>query len=174
MNLKTSFLIEIPKRAQTCCKCQTPFKGGEEYQTALFEGAQDVPFERCDFCLPCFQKNVKENADSLPLSTWKSVVPMKKEESPLPKQKDDRAMYLLKEALAKNDEQSIEEAFILALYLARKRILAMRQEVPLENQRKGLVYEVLETEEMLCVPKVPLNELAIEKVQEELAKKFRS
>lgn len=171
MNLNSPFAIEIPRRALTCCGCQKPFIGGEEYHTALVEGSDELPLERKDFCLDCWKKDTNKHSETK--STWKSIVPKKKEESDLPKQKDERALYLLKESIALNTDAGNEEAFILALYLARKRIIALRQEVLIENSRKCLIYEHLDTEEMLCVPKIPLDQLAIQRIQTELAKKFK-
>jgi len=68
------------------------------------------------------------------------------------------------------EEESIQ-AFVLAIYLERKRLLFFRREIEQEGHSMNL-YEVAETEEMLCVKKVPLSALQIDKVQRELAKKL--
>lgn len=165
------FQIEIPKRASRCFKGGEQLNQGESYYSALISGEKEHVYQRQDYCLLCWEGNHEKIPGML--SSWKSAVPFKKEESELPKQRDERALYLLKEALADQENPAAkEEAFVLALYLARARLMTLRQEM-----KKGEVpfslYEVLETEEMLCVPKISLSELRIEKVQQELSKKFK-
>lgn len=162
--------IEIPKRASHCFKGGELLNQGDSYYSALILGQNEHVYQRQDYCLTCW----KECGQSIPAmaSSWKSIVPKKKEKSELPKRRDDRALYLLKEALANLEaEGAKEEAFVLSLYLARRRLIAVRQELMKEGKPFSL-YEVAETEEMFCIPKISLSELKIEKVQQELSKKF--
>ncbi len=172
MTAKIPFQIEIPRRGQVCLHGQEPFTGGMEYYSVLLDGVAEGAYERQDYCSQCWDQLAKQNAISKSLSTWKSNVPMKKEASDLPKQRDARALYLLKEALKNNEPESCAEAFVLALYLARKRLMYQRQEIKLADGKPALIFEVAETEEMLCVRRIPVSELQVEKVQIDLAKKF--
>lgn len=170
------FQIEIPKRATCCVKGGEPLLQGAEYYSALVRGEGDEVYHRQDYCHSCWEKHNSDNPDHLHInSSWKSTVPLKKEVSELPKQRDARALYLLKEALHDQDTSAkIAEAFVLALYLARRRLIYLRQEMKREGKLPICFYEVAETEEMLCVPKIPLSDLQVETVQLELAKKFNA
>lgn len=167
------FQIEIPKRATCCIKGGEPLLQGSDYYSALVRGESEEVYQRQDYCLACWEKT-SDQVSHLS-SSWKSTVPLKKDGSELPKRRDERALYLLKEALANQDSsQSIAEAFILSLYLARRRLVFLRQEMKREGKLPVSIYEVAETEEMLCVPKIALSDLHVEKVQLELAKKFKA
>jgi len=162
------FQIDIPKRASCCFKGGEPLTHGSEYCSALIKN-EDESYQRQDYCLTCW----KEIQNHLASHSWKSAVPLKKEASELPKHRDDRAFYLLKEALSSpHHDQNIAEAFILALYLARRRLIYLRQEIHQEGKLPVNVYEVAETEEMLCVPKISISALEVEKIQVALAKKM--
>ena len=145
---------------------------GAEYYSALFRGENENVCHRHDFCLACWNK---EDCCSgvVHISSWKSVVPHKKDASELPKKRDERALYLLKEALCE-PENNHAESFVLALYLARRRLIFLRQEMKLEGKPPLCIYEVRDTEEMICIPKIPLSELEVEKLQMGLAKKFNA
>lgn len=134
---------------------------------------EDDQYTRKDYCLNCW------NTDGLSSSArqgsyWKGVVPAKKAASEIPKQRDARALHLLKENLLCNHDEDAAETFILSLYLARRKRLLFRKEMVMHNGQPGTLYEIPETEEMLLTPKLKLSELEIEKLQLLLAKKFQS
>jgi hypothetical protein len=165
------FQIEIPKRATTCIKGGESLVQGMEYYSTLIRAEGEEEYQRHDYCLACWEKTVDQAMQS---SSWKSVVPTKKDGSELPKRRDERALYLLKEVLRdKENESSEAEAFVLSLYLARRRLIFFRQEMKKRDNKPVNIYEVAATEEMLCVPKFEISELPIEKIQLELAKKFK-
>lgn len=170
------FQIEIPKRAACCMKGGEPLLQGSNYYSALVKGIDgDESYQRRDFCSVCWEKIANSQDPQRIVSSWKSTVPLKKELSELPKRRDERAFYLLREALAdQENSKAMEEAFVLALYLARRRLIFLRQEIKREGRSSVSIYEVAETEEMLCVPKIILSDLHVEKVQLELAGKFNA
>ena len=169
------FQIEIPKRAPCCIKGGEPLLHGSEYYSVLVLGESEGIFRRQDYCLSCWEQSADLNVSQQMNSSWKSTVPLKKEASELPKRRDDKALYLLKEILANQESKStIAEAFVLALYLARRRLIFLRQEMKREGKLPVCIYEVADTEEMLCVTKISLSDLHIEEVQLELAKKFNA
>ena len=164
------FQIEIPKRATSCIKGGELLAQGMEYYSTLVRGDGEEDFQRHDYCPACWEKANQ----TMQSSSWKSVVPFKKDGSELPKRRDERALYLLKEVLRdKENENSALEAFVLSLYLARRRLIFFRQEMKKRDNKTVSIYEVAETEEMLCIPKFEISELPIEKIQLELAKKFK-
>ena len=167
------FQIEIPRRSQFCAERQEKFEPGMDFYSALWDGENESSYLRKDFCPACWECFLQGQSFDTMRSYWKSKIPLKKEESPLPKQRDERALYLLKEALSKGGADDQAEAFILALFLARRRLVLLRQEFTRDNGLVKMVYEVPTTEEMLCVQKFALSDLQIEKIQLELAKKFK-
>lgn len=167
-----AFQIDIPRRASSCSECHENFSPGQGYYSVLGDEEVEGSYPRFDYCQNCWEK--KKNSDDYGHfhSSWSASVPLKKEASELPKQRDARALYLLKQVLNQNEQESSAEAFVLALYLARRRRIYLRQEMKLHNGVPASLYEVAETEEMLCVPRLSLSELQVEKLQAELAKKF--
>ena len=160
----TKFILqpEVPKRKQKCFVGQEAFEAGMEYYSQLSEG-ENGKLNRQDFCLSCWEQWKQQGSDQHE-SYWRSKVLEEKKRAPI--DRNERALDLLKEALQKDDK---EEAFILALYLSRNRRLAMRSQ-----DERWVIYEILDTEEMLAVPKIELSALQIEKVKGSLVPKLGS
>lgn len=152
-------MLKIPRRNGACHAGGEPFTPGMEFTSHLYE-AEKGEMVRKDFCTACSPAE-KEGS----LGRWKGKVPHPKEKK-LPVERNARALELLKLAL---EEKADSEAFVLALYLARARLIALRQEL-----KEQSVYEVLATEEMLAVPRMQLSSLEIEKIQMRLAQQFSS
>jgi hypothetical protein len=142
-----------------------------EFYSVLIEGEEKGLYQRHDYCAPCWTLMDVQAQYPKMISHWKSRVPAKKLVDELPKQRDARVLALLREAILQ--DKSHDEAFVLALYLARKRLIALRQEMTLPDGKPASLYEVLETEDMLCVPRLALSELQVEKVQSSLAKQLK-
>lgn len=172
MSTKSAFQIAIPRRSYACSQCNEPFAAGKTYYSILGEERVEGDYPRLDYCQACWTKQTKSKTPQYS-SAWSAAVPLKKEASELPKQRDARALYLLKQTLNQDDKESNAEAFVLSLYLARRRRLYLRQEMKLQNGHYASLYEVAETEEMLCVPKLALSDLQVEKIQEKLATHFK-
>lgn len=168
------FQIEIPKRASQCLKGGELLVQGMDYYSALIRSENEQVYLRQDYCPKCWEQEGGSQSAQAMNSSWKSMVPLKKEGSELPKRRDERALYLLKDILSSQlSPDTMEEAFVLALYLARRRLIYLRQEMK-RGGKPFCIYEVAETEEMLCVPKISLSDLQVEKVQLELARKFNA
>jgi hypothetical protein len=150
---------------------QEEFLPGMEFYSALVEGEEKGSYQRYDYCAPCWTQLDPQKQHPKLISSWKSKVPIKKLAEELPKQRDARVLVLLKEAILQN--KHLDEAFVLALYLARKRLIALRQEMTLPSGDPASLYEVLETEEMLCVPRLRLSGLQVEKIQQSLAAQLK-
>ena len=157
------FRIEIPRRSATCFKGGETFKAGDPYYSLVKEEEKEKLL-REDYCLACWEKaSINKEA----LTVWKGKVP-KKHEKKQPVDRNLKALELLKEALAKDTPDSHQEAFVLALYLVRFRQIVLRKE--LKNSLS--LYEVIETEEMLTVPKLKLTSAQTKDLQERIAKKL--
>jgi hypothetical protein len=155
--------IEIPRRSHRCNDGGEEITYGMEYYSLLVD-EPNKGYLRFDYCPACWEKNKDK-----PGIHWKSKVPdkanMAQEEQY--KTRNEKALYLLKEAL-KIDSR--DEAFVLGLLLTRCKVLALRQQLEEENMN---LYEVLATEEMLCVPKVALSNIQTETLQADLAQKLK-
>lgn len=174
MNHSAILHIEIPKRSIACTHCQERLTLGMEFHSTLKDSSDEGCYIRQDYCLVCWEKLSSQIDLEVIRSTWKSKIPTKKDASDLPKQRDARAMHLLKEALTRQGIDDYAEAFVLTMYLARKRLIYFRQDLLLEDGQKASLYEVAQTEEMLCVRRITLSTLQIEKIQVALAAKFKS
>lgn len=169
--MKPLFQIEIPRRSSYCARGGETLVPSMEYYSILLENPENG-FHRHDFCPNCWENSAK--LDFLPksVSSWKSIV-MEKKEKFIPQNRDEKILYLLKEALTQEYEDKHVEVFILALYLARRKKLLLRQELQREDGIFNL-YEIADTEEMLCVKKFNLAQIQVEKIQLQLAKKLGS
>ncbi len=167
----SSFYLTIPRRGNQCSKGQETLGPGDEYYSALYDDEVNGGFQRQDFCQSCWEIETALGVSTAARSYWKSRVVVKKEESDACQNRDERAMFLLKEALTRNTPEDIAEAFVLALYLARRRLLYLRRQM-IQGETLINLYETAATEEMLAVRKVAVSELQIAAVQKSLASKL--
>ncbi|MBA3958739.1 MAG: hypothetical protein H0X51_10160 [Parachlamydiaceae bacterium] len=166
------FQIEIPKRGKSCAVAGEEFVAGHDYYSVLI--AEEEGFQRKDFCLVCWNNLEKEKVIENVDSHWKSTVSAQKanNEPVAIKSRDERALELLKIALQNEALEDQVEAFVLALYLARRKLLHLRQEIQRDGQKVNL-YEIVATEEMIAVKRVLVSQLQITAVQTRIAEKLR-
>jgi hypothetical protein len=148
-------LTPIPPRSRRCYKNEEDFYPGGEYYS-LLESIKEG-YKRSDFCPNCWQSESSSGK-----IFWKSRIPEKEPSS----QRYPEALSFLKTLIQTDQESS--QAFILALFLARNRLLRYLKEVQ-ENDEIMLLYEVLETEEILCIKKVELSAIQAEEVRKALS-----
>ncbi len=141
-----------------------------EYVSAILESDQGTL--RKDFCLECWTLHQPAFQLENLKGVWKSRIPMKKDESAPSLNRSEKALELLRLAIKEEGENTASEAFILALYLARLKMLAFREEV-LQKGEPFYVYEVTSTEEMFCIRKIDLSLLEVQVIQEQIAKKLK-
>ena len=157
--MKTLFQIEIPKRGSHCSSCNSLLEPETEYGSVITSADGMV---RKDYCSSCCEQT--EGG----LAHWRGVVPKRMKEEPLPKDREERALVLLKRMLG-DEEASHAEAFVLALYLHRKKMLHLRQEMTRDEGQVYFLYEVVDTEEMLAVPKVKISSSEVDQLQKKVA-----
>ena len=165
--MQLPFSIQIPRRAAVCCSGGEPFLPGAECCSCLCFLEGESRYERQDFCLSCWNTRTLVASDIF----WKSRLPLQKENEPRGREHAAQALSLLKTALGAEGGSARLEAFVLALYLARKRVLASRKELVV-SESPARLYEVLESGEMLYVPEIKLSEVPVPEVQSLLAGKF--
>ena len=166
-----SFSNPIPVRSRLCSHGHEPLSPGMDYHSVLIHG-QEVT--RLDFCSACWEGATKEKYHETESIQWKASVPDRKGKSTSLQEADVQALDWLKEALIEDSEQSQLEAFVLALMLKRRRILVSCREVSSEKKEHFLLFQVVESEEMLIVPKVSLSQVDIQKVQQLLFRKIHA
>lgn len=170
--MKPPFQLDIPKRAQACAKGGEQLTPGMDYYSILVED-DALGLVRHDYCTACWEKGAKAEALANARSQWKSKVVFRKEDdAQMHLNRDEKILYLLREAMKEQTDEAMAETFVLALYLARRRLLYLRQELEEEGHTVQL-YEVAATEEMLAIKKIALSHLQIEKIQQDVAKKLK-
>jgi hypothetical protein len=164
------FKLDIPRRGRTCSHGEERFETDDEYHSVLIDQEEEIV--RRDFCAKCWQE-VGTSQDIAGHTHWKGKVPEKRVEKMLDLSRDEKALELLKEALESEESGAEEEAFVLGLYLERRRLISRRKEVPRDGALFAL-YEVLATEEMLTVKTIPLSQLAVKGIQARIAEKLNA
>lgn len=173
MSMLSGLHIEIPRRNRTCNKAEEPLAPGTIYYSILVEEGKG--YQRQDFCKSCWEKEMREEWVPKASGHWKAQVPAKKNSDAASQKKEERALDLLKEALANKVEEEMAEAFILALYLARRKWLILREEIKQSKEHSLLVYEVSETEEMIAVPRPKsLSQIQVGTIQAKLVEKLKN
>lgn len=152
----------IPRRQRHCVGCQKPFVDKQEYHSTLGD-EENGQFLRRDFCRACYQNEV---AAEKPAVTWKGIVASSAVKKDPSTDHITRLLEQLKETQGKPGQAT--EAFFLALYLARKKAIIFRHEILNTDGRALWIYEVMATEEMLTVEKVPITKLQGAHLQKEV------
>ncbi len=145
--------ITIPRRARHCFHGQEPFTSGAEYVSLIIEEPKDLI--RQDYCMECWNHVQSQLPSKI---YWKAKLPEKSEGNPEELSHNEKVFALLRES------DDVTTCFVLALYLARKKKLILRQDL-----EEAMIYEVPETEEMIVVKKVDLSLLEETKVQQSIA-----
>lgn len=167
-----SFLLSIPRRNPRCARGQELLAPATDYYSVLSE-SEEGGYVRHDFCSACWEASAKQETQQQSKGSWKSRVPAKEAEVLRSADREHFALELLKTALASNSEEDQADAFILALYLTRKRLLQARQQLKQAGGQVVTLYEVVDTEEMLAVKKLPLSQLQVVTLQQRLAEKLK-
>ena len=175
--------LHIPKRQKQCADQGEPLLPGMEIYSLLLDSGDERQLARRDFCSACWSaKRLEASARPDSRGYWKSKIEVKKaiEGS----SRIDRAITLLKELLRSlefekgesvNEQQFLDkegEVFVLSLFLARAKALALRQEF----EKNGLSYqlfEILRNEEFITVKVVRLSHLEIDRLQKSLASQLQ-
>lgn len=172
MTARLPFQLEIPRRSNICAKGNETFTSKQKYYSLIFEDS-DEKLCRNDYCESCWEL-IRHQTDLKIKTFWKSQIPEKKPQSMRAINRDELALELFKEALGKNSDDDAAEAFVLALYLARRKLIAFRQQISREDGISVHLYEINDTEEMVCVRPVALSQLQTDVLQKCIAEKLKS
>lgn len=170
INILPLFQVTIPKRQSQCKHCHGAFSSAMTYYSLL--EPLEAGITRHDYCLPCWELKEKE-AVKTGKTHWKSKVTGKSSsENKSDKTHEAHALNLLRQAAGEKGGEEQAEAFVLALYLARKRYLYLRQQIAQDDGSVIHLYEVAATEEMIPVKRVTLSKLHLEGIQKGIAAKL--
>lgn len=152
---------EIPRRSDQCHKCPIKLAQVNSYYSALQYA--DNSLQRSDYCPACWEEFKQAPQVNSPVCHWHAKSPQPAATTRSPSSHDEWALELLRQQKASHQEQ-----FILALYLARRRILHFRQELE-QNGCLWQLFEVAKSEEILAIPKIELSKIDIAAVQASIA-----
>lgn len=162
--------LEIPKRSPQCAHNKEPLTGGMDIISFIYEEGDQHQLARSDYCTTCWQA-VSQEVASKPHSRgyWKSKIEVRKQSAE--SSRTGKALQLLREMI-QNPESSLEEIFVLALFLSHARQLLMRQEFE-ERGEAYQLYEIAKQDEFITIKIVNLSNLQIEEIQKSLAQKLK-
>jgi hypothetical protein len=168
--MNSLFQLEIPKRNGQCAyQGERLLPGMEIYSLLIEEETQHLA--RRDFCSACWnQVRAIEEKQSSTRGYWKSKIEKRKTSAET--SRIERALALL-HILQQAPEPQAAEIFVLCLFLAHARQLALRQEFHKEGVTYHL-YEILHKEEFVTVRVINLSQVQIETLQKSLADQLQS
>lgn len=159
--MKANFQIKIPKRSSHCAVCGSLLEPGAAFTSLVAEGENE--WERKDFHDSCWTGGEKGGMH------WSSKVPeASPQEAPPELTRDEKGLKGLKECLASEGKEFEAQAYVLALYLTRRKQLVLRKHV---RRKKGLflVYEDAGGEETYVVYQPALSPQQLAEVEKKLA-----
>lgn len=169
MSPRLPFQIHIPRRHNKCLKGEELFVPGMDYHSILYEEDEEK-FRRYDVCTTCWEKADQAQLMQGACTHWMSRVPDKPVQDELSRDRNDRALELLKEGLEGGDPV---KNMLLAMMLRRKKHLHYRQEITKDEGNIYHLYEVPSTEEMIAVPQVSIAQVDINAVQEQIMQELQ-
>lgn len=151
----------IPRRNVRCSGCQQLFNPEQNYCSSILEQV-DGAIIRQDHCMDC--KPEKTTCDV----AWQGKIPSSATSLVNEAARCEKALELLRNFTHSEDPEEKNQAFVLALYLERRKQIVLRKEIWEGTKVATLLYEYLETGEMLHVPKVALDKLDLTLVAQQL------
>jgi hypothetical protein len=145
--------LHFPKPKRSCSHCRKEFEPEEAIYSSIMEDDDDQPV-RLDCCVPCYE-GIKDSLSDK--ARWRLIKPEEKVSKKLSwRELDERAFFLLDEALQNPSEEAKQEAALLALHLLRRKKIAIETE-----DHDAIVYRNVETGHVMTLPRasVPSSEL---------------
>jgi hypothetical protein len=156
---------KIAKSHQTCVLCGAKFDTTQGYFSALFE--QGSSFERRDYCAACF----KEHRPPDVYSFWKTAVPEEDEGKPRrPVLDAESVLEFFRRLGEERDPRRVSFRFVLALMLARKKVLKLERNARAADGAEVLVFVERRSGERHEVPSLQMDEAALTAASGELGR----
>lgn len=156
----------IPRRSRSCSRTKKKFEPGAEYISIISEGEKEGHFHREDILYDYWKDHEEPELLEKARSTWRALVPSGPDVPKEPEELLERAVELFFEYSEKDDRL---RAFILALFLARKKVFIFRQEI-IHQDHPAYLFEVVDTEEIVCLPVMKPRQEQIREIQDELSR----
>jgi len=156
----------IPRRSRNCSRSNKKFEPGDQYLSIISEGEHDGLYHREDILLEIWEENPDQDLLKKACSSWKAKIPKGADVPQEPQELLERAYELFFESLDKHESL---RAFILALFLARKKVFIFRQEM-IHHDKLSYLYEVADTEEVVCLEVMKPTKEQIQEIQDELSR----
>lgn len=164
--MRTFFGVEIPKKNAKCSKLSEDILPGDEIYSVLKN--LDDNFIREDYCSSCWSSVQNELEESVVLN-WKSTVSQKKPEKELFMNKNQQVLSLFTKLSASESLIDLQQAYILSLYLSRKKQIYFRKEFQDSLGQTMILYEVASNEENIIVKKFEFSEFDLPSIQKAIA-----
>ncbi|NGX57842.1 MAG: hypothetical protein K940chlam3_00739 [Chlamydiae bacterium] len=159
----------IPRRSRSCSKTKKKFEPGSEYISIISEGEKEGHFDREDIYFDYWKEHEDKDLIKRSRSYWRANVPLGPDVPKEPEELLERAFELFFEYSEKESPEDQLRAFILALFLARKKVFIFRQEI-MHNNCPAYLYEITDTEEVICLPVLKPTPEQIQEIQDELSR----
>ncbi len=150
-------------------KAGEPFAAGNEYHSVLYEEGEDG-FRRFDLCSKCWQECDQKQILEGSCTHWVSLVPTQLVEEDSHRNRNEKALELLREGL--EDGPPVRN-MLLAMLLKRKKFLTYKQELIKEDGGVYHLYEVPSDEEIIAVPQVSISEEDVEAIQQQIMQELQ-
>ncbi len=161
------FKFEIPKMGPCCVHCRMKWDDGAVCHSSIYEGPEGhwIRQDVCHLCQEYLLRNSEERF------FWQARVAAKPKKEMPSFEPINKAIELLRCSLTDN-RVSAGEAFVLALFLKRKKKLIEKKEIVSPSGEICVLYEDPCSDEAFAIPKLNLDSLEVEKIQQELKLKF--
>ncbi|MFA6915306.1 MAG: hypothetical protein WC222_02835 [Parachlamydiales bacterium] len=151
----------IPRRNARCVGCHQLFNPEQTYYSSILEQL-DGTVTRQDHCTACRTSGAECDV------AWQGKIPPSATAFVNEAARCEKALELLRTFTQSEDPEEKNQAFVLALYLERRKQIVLRKEIWEGTKVATLLYEYLETGEMLHVPKVALDKIDLTLVAQQL------
>lgn len=160
--MKTPINFIIPKRSSRCVLCNYVFQQNDELISILQEEEEIL---RKDICKACSEPGTF-------LTKWKSRI---KEKPVIEENVEDiqDSWQLLQKLHNSQDLQEQEEAFLLALFLGRKKVLHESKEKVKKDGQIWVLFEHEESGEAILVKQPDLKSLSVVDAQKRLKSRMK-
>lgn len=163
-----AFQWAVPKRTGVCEASGEPLQAGSTVYSFVYETEEG--WLRKDYSEAGWDSVGKDACTELAGVHWKSTLPMPEKKPEKPEDRDRRAVEVLK-ALAHQPE-TVADAFILSLFLRRRRRLLLKKVFKKEDKEFHL-FEIAGSSEIVPIQQVELSAIETESVQRRLAERLQ-
>ena len=169
--MRTFFGVEIPKKNTKCSKLSEDILPGDEIYSVLKN--LDDNYIREDYCSSCWSTVQNELEESVVLN-WKSIVSQQKPRKDLFMSKDQQELSLFTKLAASDSLMDLHQAYILSLYLSRKKQIYFRKEFQNDLGQTLILYEFASNEENIIIKKFEFSELDLSSIQKAIADSLKT